>query len=64
MKRLGVMVPLLLAGCASLPFGGQSEDERKAECDRIAAQAIQTSDLDEATRLAAAAADCYAAAQN
>lgn len=64
MKRLGVLVPLLLAGCSSLPLVGQSQDERKAECDRIAAQAIQTSDLGEARRLAAAASDCYAAAQN
>jgi hypothetical protein len=58
-----VLVPMLLAACSSLPIIGQSNDEKKAECDRIAAQAIQTDDLSDATRLAAAAADCYAAAQ-
>jgi hypothetical protein len=46
-----------------MPFRGSSSDERKAECDRIAAQAIQTSSLEEARNLAARASECYAAAQ-
>lgn len=52
-----------LSACASLPFGGKSSDERKAECDRIAAQAIQTSSAEEAKNLAARASECYAALQ-
>lgn len=52
-----------LAGCASLPFGGKSNDERKAGCDRIAAQAIQTSSAEEAKNLAARASECYAGLQ-
>lgn len=65
MKRsMWVLVPLFLAACSSLPIIGESDDEKKAECDRIAARAIQTDDLGDARRLAAAAADCYAAAQS
>lgn len=52
-----------LSACASLPFGGKSNDERKAECDRVAAQAIQTSSAEEAKNLAARASECYAALQ-
>jgi uncharacterized lipoprotein YajG len=51
----------LLAACA-VPFT-TSNDERKAACDRIAAQAIQTSSLQNAKDLAAQAAECYAKAQ-
>ena len=63
--RLLIGVPLLvtLGGCSSLPFGGKSGDERKAECDRVAARAIQTSSLDEAKTLSAQASECYAKAQ-
>jgi hypothetical protein len=63
--RLLIGVPLLvtLGACSSLPFGGKSGDERKAECDRIAARAIQTSSLDEAKTLSAQASECYAKAQ-
>lgn len=50
-----------LAAC-SLPFR-QSKDERKAPCDRIAAQAIQTESISEAKTLSARAAECYAALQ-
>ena len=61
-------VPALLAlvtlsACSSLPFGGKSSDERKAECDRIAAQAIQTASAEEAKNLSARASECYAALQ-
>ena len=52
-----------LSACASLPFGGKSTDERKAECDRISAQAIQTASAEEAKNLAARASECYAAMQ-
>ena len=50
-----------LAGC-SIPFT-TSKDERKAPCDSIAAQAIQTSSLADAKTLSAQAAECYARAQ-
>jgi hypothetical protein len=53
----------LVAGTAcSLPFR-RSSDERKASCDRFAAQAIQTSSLEEAKNLAAQASGCYAQLQ-
>ncbi len=54
---------IALVGMAcSLPFT-KSADERKAECDRIAAQAIQTSSLEEAKNLTARASACYAELQ-
>lgn len=52
----------LALGACSLPFTRSTED-RKAPCDRIAAQAIQTSSLEEAKNLAAQASECYARAQ-
>lgn len=52
---------LLLSAC-SIPFT-TSGDERKAPCDRIAAQAIQTSSLEDAKNLSARASECYARAQ-
>jgi hypothetical protein len=63
--RLLIGVPLLvtLGACSSLPFGGPSSSERKAECDRIAARAIQTSSIDEAKTLSAQASECYAKAK-
>ena len=55
---------LVLAGPAcSIPFT-KSADERKAECDRSAAAAIQTSSLEEAKNLAAQASACYARLQS
>ena len=51
------------SGCSSLPFGGRSTNEKKAECDRVAAQAIQTESLEEAKMLSAQASSCYAAQQ-
>ncbi|GEM_PF-2206302 len=47
-----------LSGC----FGTRTASvaDRKAQCDRLAAQAIDTESLDEARRLAARASECYA----
>jgi hypothetical protein len=52
---------LILTGC----FGsrGPTVEQSKANCDRHAAQAIETESLDEARRLAARASDCYAELQ-
>jgi hypothetical protein len=50
---------VFLTGCGAFR-GGATTGERKAECDRFAAQAIETESLDEARRLAARASDCYA----
>ena len=58
-----ILVVTFASGCSSLPFGGQSKNEKKAECDRVAAQAIQTESLEEAKMLAAQASSCYAAQQ-
>lgn len=54
------LVPLaaLLVGACSIPFVGGGD--RKAECDRIAARAIQTESAGEARDLAAEATECYA----
>ncbi len=49
---------IFLTGCFGR--GGATPAERKAQCDRLAAQAIDTESLDEARRLAARASDCYA----
>jgi hypothetical protein len=62
MLRTLFALSLLLSACA-VPFSGPSRDERKAECDRLAARAIETSSLEEAQDLAARASACYAAAQ-
>jgi hypothetical protein len=48
----------LFAGC-SIPLVGHSGD-KKSECDRMAAEAIQTQDLGKARELAAGASGCYA----
>ena len=56
-----LVVASQLAAC-SLPFT-KSKDERKAECDRIAARAIQTGSVGEAKDLAARASECYARVQ-
>lgn len=61
MRRAILLTALLVAGC-SVPFSGPSTNERKSECDQIAARAIQTSSLEEARDLAARASECYAAA--
>ena len=57
------LVAAFVGGCSSLPFGGRSSNERKAECDRVAAQAIQTESLEEAKMLSAQASSCYATQQ-
>lgn len=64
MKRSRAWVLVTLAGVSacSLPFS-QSTVEAKVECDRLAAQAIETTSLDEARDLATAAARCYADAR-
>lgn len=64
MRQRLLALPLVLAaiGC-SVPFTTSSE-ERKAPCDRLAAQAIQTGSLEEAKNLSAQASECYAQAQN
>jgi hypothetical protein len=58
---LVLFLGLFVSGC----FGtrGPTAGERKAQCDRLAAQAIDTESLDEARRLAARASDCYAELQ-
>lgn len=61
-RLLGLVLGLGLIGC-SVPFTTSSE-ERKAPCDRLSAQAIQTSSLEEAKDLSAQASECYARALN
>jgi hypothetical protein len=60
MKRLlaaaGVLVTV--AGC-SVPFISHGGD-KKSECDRMSAEAIQTQNLGKARELAAGATACYA----
>lgn len=55
------LLSILALGC-SVPFR-TSNDERKAQCDRIAAQAIQTASVEEAKNLSAQASACYAKIQ-
>jgi hypothetical protein len=59
----GVTAACCLLSACSLPFT-QSSDEKKAECDRISAQAIQTKSLEDAKTLSARASACYAQLQN
>lgn len=61
--RSAIVLTCVFLGACSLPFTGGSSDGDKAPCDRIAAQAIQTSDLENAKNLAAQASECYAAVQ-
>ena len=51
------LLPVL--GACSLPLVGRGGD-KKSECDRMAAEAIQTQDLGKARELAAGASGCYA----
>ena len=51
----------LLTACA-VPFRSSTE-ERKANCDRIAARAIQTTSLEEAETFSRQASECYAQAR-
>ena len=54
-----VIVGLILAAGCSVPLLSKGGD-KKAECDRIAAQAIQTTSAGDARSLAAQATECYA----
>ena len=60
MKRLLAAAAVLaaLAGC-SVPFISHGGD-KKSECDRMSAEAIQTQDLTKARELSAGASACYA----
>jgi hypothetical protein len=63
MRRLFAIALLLgSAGACALPFS-QSGNDKKAPCDRMAAQAIQTKSLEEAKTLSAQASACYAQQQ-
>jgi len=59
---VGLVIACCFLGACSLPFT-QSSNEKKAECDRIAAQAIQTKSLEDAKTLSAQASACYAQLQ-
>lgn len=59
---LVIAIASLAASACSVPFR-TSNDERKAQCDRIAAQAIQTSSVEQAKELSAQASACYAKIQ-
>lgn len=61
MRSLLILLCFAAAGC-SVPFTGGPQQDRKAPCDQLAAQAIQTPSLEEARQLAAHATECYAAA--
>jgi hypothetical protein len=50
---------LLTLGACSIPLVGRGGD-KKSECDRMSAEAIQTQDLGKARELAAGASACYA----
>jgi hypothetical protein len=58
----GLIVASCLLSACSLPFT-QSSNDKKSECDRIAAQAIQTKSLEDAKTLSARASACYAQLQ-
>jgi hypothetical protein len=59
----GLAFACLFMSACSLPFT-QSSNDKKAECDRISAQAIQTKSLEEAKTLSARASACYAQLQS
>ena len=59
---VGLVLACCLMSACSLPFT-QSSNEKKAACDRIAAQAIQTKSLEDAKTLSAQASACYAQLQ-
>lgn len=56
--RVVIVGLVLISGC-SVPLLAKGGD-KKAECDRIAAQAIQTKSSSEARSIAAQATECYA----
>jgi hypothetical protein len=60
MKGLLAAVGVLLAlGACSVPFVSHGGD-KKSECDRMSAEAIQTQDIVKARELSAGASACYA----
>ncbi len=63
-NSLLIACSLFLVGTSacSLPFS-QSGNDKKSECDAVAAQAIQTKSLEEAKTLSAEASACYARLQ-
>jgi hypothetical protein len=60
--RTGFAIGLIGFSACSVPFRTSSE-ERKVPCDRLAAQAIESTSLEEAEELATRAAECYASAR-
>jgi len=59
-QRLFLAATLLpILGACSIPFVGRGGD-KKSECDRMSAEAIQTQDVGKARELAAGASACYA----
>lgn len=58
-----LLVLLITAGCF-MRSSGPSDSERRAPCDRLAAQAIDADDLGEARRLSARASECYSGLQS
>lgn len=64
MKRLFILFTVLVfSGCSSRA-APPSVQQRKAPCDQLAAQAIQTDSLELAKNLAAQASECYSGAQS
>lgn len=59
MRNCVVSIGLVMAAGCSVPYLSHGGD-KKAECDRIAAQAIQTTSAGDARSLAAQATECYA----
>ena len=55
---LAASIVPILGGC-SVPFVSGGGD-KKSECDRMSAEAIQTKDVGKARELAAGASGCYA----
>ncbi len=62
MRFCWIIVLGLLVGCASGRTRAPAAPT-KAECDQLAAQAIQTTSLQQAASLAAQATECYSRAQ-
>ncbi len=59
MRRLLAAVGVLLTlGACAVPF--VSHGDKKSECDRMSAEAIQTQNVAKARELAAGATACYA----
>lgn len=60
-RRLFLAASLLpVLGACHVPFVGGGGNDKKSECDRMSAEAIQTRDLMKARELSAGASACYA----